>query len=68
MFTSTGEGLSVPPQGSETLWSLSFLLGTSDKELGGSSGVSNTIQRLHLLEVETKAQRNLSLVSEPSGS
>lgn len=38
MFTSTGEGLSVPPQGSETLWSLSFLLGTSEKELGEVQG------------------------------
>lgn len=34
---STGKGPSVPPQSSETLWLLSLLLGTSDKELEGSS-------------------------------
>ena len=59
---STGECHSSPLQRSESLWSLSLFLGTSDKELEGSSEVSKPVQQLHFTEGETKAQRNVSMV------
>lgn len=65
MFKSTGEGHSVSFQSSETLWSLSLLLRTVTRRWGRRKlrGQYPNAGVLNFPEVETKGQRNLSMVT-----